>query len=110
MTKLKEHLTECKNLAYRREERVKELSAEKEDLTRKLEAEKKFCKDADRQIIQLIDQNKKAAKDLQDARDDNQRMAQELVQLWSSLVEKQSLDEKLQKNAEKLTEMEGIIA
>lgn len=75
---------------------MKILSSEKKKLTQELNTALQQHKDADEQLIQIIEVQKKAAKDLEEARDDNKHLSKELVKVRESLANKKALDEKLQ--------------
>nr|CAB3466065.1 unnamed protein product [Digitaria exilis] len=111
--------------------RSKELSVEKNDLKKKLATAKSELKealktlfaehnvikeqlrvavqqrkDADVQLIQVIEQQKKTVKDLEDAREDNKHLSEELVQLRENLADKKTLDEKLEQTTRRMSELE----
>lgn len=99
--KFETRTTDWQNLANRREI-IKELTEENNTLKGKLETAKNFRQDGDEQLIKVIEQQKKAAKDLAEAKETNVKLIEELNQLHASNTEYMSLDRQLQETTPQL--------
>lgn len=107
--KIQSKLTEWSNLANRQGESINTLTVEKEDLAKKLNTTVQQRWDAEDELIQVLELHKKAAKDLEEARDDNKQLYEELVQLRASIADNKTLDKKLQETSKRLAKMEEIV-
>lgn len=96
-------------MANRNQDKVVELNEENKELAKKLETTVLTQKDTDAQLIKLLELQKRAGKDLEEARGDNKRLFEELIQLRASLVDKKNMNEQMQKTEEKLAEMEAAV-
>ncbi|MBS2634122.1 hypothetical protein KFY46_25655, partial [Salmonella enterica subsp. enterica serovar 1,4,[5],12:i:-] len=99
-------MTDWSNLANRHEEALRTLSAEHDIIKEELRVAVQQRKDADAQLIQVIEQQKKLAKDLEDAREEKSQLSEELVQARKNLADKKALDEKLEQATRRMSELE----
>nr|CAB3453970.1 unnamed protein product [Digitaria exilis] len=106
LTTTQRKMTDWSNLANRHEEALKTLSAEHDAIKEELRVAVQQRKDADAQLIQVIEQQKKLAKDLEDARGEKNQLSKELVQARKNLADKEALDEKLEQATRRMSELE----
>nr|CAB3464391.1 unnamed protein product [Digitaria exilis] len=99
-------MTDWSNLANRHEEALKTLSAEHDVIKEELRVAVQQRKDADAQLMQILEQQKKLAKDLEDARKEKSQLSEELVQARKNLADKKALDEKLEQATRRMSELE----
>ncbi|KAF8688247.1 hypothetical protein HU200_042372 [Digitaria exilis] len=102
-------MADWSNLANRQEEALKTLSADHESLKEELRVAVKQRKDADAQLIQVLEQQQKLAKDLEDAREEKNQLSRELVQAQGHLADKKVLDEKLEEATRRMSELEETL-
>nr|CAB3502400.1 unnamed protein product [Digitaria exilis] len=99
-------MTDWSNVANRYEEALKTLSADHEGVKEHLRVAVQQRKDANEQLIQVLEQQKQLAKNLEGAREENNRLSRDLVQAQKHLADKKVLDEKLEQAARRMSELE----
>nr|CAB3489065.1 unnamed protein product [Digitaria exilis] len=109
LTTAQSKMTDWSNFANCHEEALKTLSEEHHTIKEQLRVAVEQRKDADAQLIQVIEQQKKFAKDLEDAREERNQLSKELVQLQKNLADKKALDEKLEQATRRMSELEETI-
>nr|CAB3469829.1 unnamed protein product [Digitaria exilis] len=109
LTTAQSKMTDWSNLANCHEEALKTLSEEHHTIKEQLRVAVEQRKDADAQLIQVIEQQKKFAKDLEDAREERNQLSKELIQSQKNLADKKALDEKLEQATRRMSELEETI-
>ncbi|KAF8754437.1 hypothetical protein HU200_011473 [Digitaria exilis] len=99
-------MTDWSNVANRYEEALKTLSADHEGVKEQFRVAVQQRKDADEQLVQILEQQKQLAKNLEGAREENNRLSRDLVQAQKHLADKKVLDEKLEQAARRMSELE----